>query len=245
MQEGFRPAPNVPPDNILNILKFYGRIFFDFQNRTIYISLKQFLKEKKGKILDVGCGASPYKPLVNKQAEYIGVDIVDADKFQYQNNDIMKFDGFNIPLPESSVDYIFCTEVIEHSPNAAVLIDDMYRVLRKGGRIFLTVPWSARFHYIPYDYFRYTPTTLSRFFKNFSATDIIPRGTDITSIAAKVIVIYIRMLIPKNIGGIINFLLAFILSPFLILAIAAGHLSLLFRIGSTDDPLGYTVIAEK
>jgi hypothetical protein len=38
---------------------------------------------------------------------------------------------------------------------------------------------------------------------------------------------------------------ALVLAPFVGLAVIVGHVSLLLNLGSTDDPLGYTVWIQK
>ena len=53
-------------------------------------------------------------------------------------------------------DAILFNEVIEHvqSPNKS--LEEVYRVLKKNGKLFLTAPMYWRLHYAPHDYFRFT-----------------------------------------------------------------------------------------
>ena len=47
------------------------------------------LQLSKGKVLDVGCGQSPYRFLLDKNTtEYFGIDIEQAIQFDYKNDDI-------------------------------------------------------------------------------------------------------------------------------------------------------------
>ena len=122
----------------------------------------------------------------------------------------------------------------------------MYRVMRPGSILMATIPWSARYHYIPYDFFRYTPSTLQEMFKNFKDVKIVNRGTDITSVIAKIMVIWFRNLVPaKGQLNILTLFLAIICIPLILLLISFAHLSFLLPIGSLEDPLGYTVLAIK
>lgn len=249
LQEGFKPVSNTPPNTFINKLKFQARLILDFQMSTVYRDLRQFLPKMRGKVIDIGCGYSPYKHLLNSQTtQYYGLDIEEASQnFDYENFQIIHFDGKNIPLTDNSMDGFICTEVLEHIQEPEKFIAEIYRVLKMGGVGIVTIPWSARYHYIPYDYYRYTPSTLNCLFQDFSSIKIIPRGTDITTIISKILVVYFRGLhSPRQlISWLLKVLLNLVFSPFIILCIVIGHLSLAFSLGSQDDPLGYTIQLQK
>ena len=85
--EGFRPVNNTPPTSFTSKLKFYGRMILDLQILTIYRDIAKTIPAYKGNVLDIGCGQSPYKFLLNpSEIKYFGVDIVDAEKFDYSNS---------------------------------------------------------------------------------------------------------------------------------------------------------------
>jgi hypothetical protein len=140
---------------------------------------------------------------------------------------------------------LVCTEVLEHVQNYQKLVDEMYRVMRKGGKGIITVPWSARYHYIPYDFFRYTPTSLKTMFARFSEVQIKPRGTDFATIVSKAIVLWFRNLLPSTMLGWILCPFWVALSPLLLFLVALGHACLILNLGSEDDPLGYTIVVIK
>jgi hypothetical protein len=87
---------------------------------------------------------------------------------------------------------------------------------------------------------------LANLFQNFSIK-IIPRGTDVTVIVSKIIVAYFRALTSFNniFLWLIQLLLCLIFMPFLLVGIIIAHLSLIFDLGSRDDPLGYTLLLRK
>ena len=71
-------------------------------------------------------------------------------------------------------------------------------------------------------------------------------GTDITVIVSKSIVVYLRWLKPVNKLWLpLTLLAAVVTLPLLVVGVVVGHASLLLNIGSTDDPLGYTIWVEK
>jgi ubiquinone/menaquinone biosynthesis C-methylase UbiE len=219
----------------------------DFQVRTVFAHLQRHVPRMRGTILDVGCGQMPYKHLVDEShAQYVGIDVQDAARFDYDNPAAIRFDGVSISAADQSFDHVLCTEVLEHVAKPEPLVAEIHRVLKKGGTAIVTVPWSARFHYIPHDYHRFTPSALERLFEAFSSRTIEPRGTDITAIASKVIVAYLRTIL----GGASTpaWKRAFALGtsiPALGGAVGLGHLSLALNLGSSDDPLGYVAYLTK
>jgi SAM-dependent methyltransferase len=247
MVERVQPFEHMPPDGIGGKIRFQLRLFLDFQVRTVYSDMKGMLAKVKGKVLDVGCGLGPYKHLFNTAySEYIGLDIDQASHFGYGKTNVIRFDGQHIPFPDCSIDFIICTEVLEHVKNPKLLVDETYRVLKPGGSGIFTVPWSARVHYFPFDYYRFTSFVLKDMFHGFSCS-ITPRGTDITVIISKIVIVYLR-----NFQLKVNFLLLvfrllciLVFAPIIVLCVLAGHLSLIFHWGSPDDPLGWTIYLQK
>lgn len=245
-RESFRPVPNTRSDTALGKLKFYGRMLLDLQILTIFRDIRKFMPALSGEVLDVGCGQSPYKFLLDgSRTTYHGIDIVDAQKFDYSNPDITPFNGVDIPFEDNSFDAVVCTEVLEHVFHHARLVSEMHRVLKPGGAGLITVPWSARYHYISYDYFRYTPSALSKIFDNFSSVEVSPRGNDIAVIANKLIVLWARNLLPSSGANLFLIPLWIVALPLLFVCVCFAHLSMLLSFGSTADPLGYTVTVRK
>jgi len=247
MAEDFEPRKNVAPTNITGKLRFLIRLFLDFQVLTVYKSIRQFSRGLSGNLLDVGCGGSPYKHLFSEEKiKYFGLDSIDAADFKYHNKDITFYDGKTIPFDAEFFDGFICTEVMEHVLDYNNFASEIYRVLKKGGVGIVTIPWSARFHYAPYDYFRFTPSSLKYIFSNFSKISITPRGTDITVIAAKTVLIYARNIVNKNyLRTLLLSPLLICFAPFIFLLVLLGHISVLTNLGSSDDPLGYTIALTK
>ena len=88
------------------------------------------------------------------------------------------------------------------------------------------MPFQVRYHYIPNDYWRFVPAGLEILVApaGFSDWDIAFRGNDIVVAAYKVVSLGFRSLSSKDPSLLIG--LAF--APIIGLALAAGHLFLLF-----------------
>ena len=53
-------------------------------------------------------------------------------------------------------DVVTCMELLEHVPDPVAVLDEIQRVLERGGRLFLAVPFLQPFHAAPHDYRRWT-----------------------------------------------------------------------------------------
>lgn len=252
-RETFRPRAHWAPDTPLKRLGCHLRMVVDLQTRSIHRDLRRQLAGCKGRLLDVGCGNSPFRHLLDPQTTtYQGLDVAVAAEFGYTNPDVLYYDGSAMPFPDASFDTVLCTEVLEHVPDPAVLINEILRVLKPGGHLVLTIPWSARFHYQPHDYHRYTPSMLTRLFADFAALSIRARGTDFSAIASKWVVACARHVLalpPTSFRRCcaLPFRLGFLACalPALVPLLALGHAGVCWSLGSTADPLGYTLTACK
>lgn len=247
MSEGFKPVSNTPPVGVIGKLKFYGRTFLDFQFKTIYKDVKKVLPNMNGNVLDVGCGDSPYRFLLNEsQIVYHGIDIEGAKHFDYNNPEITYFNGEDIPFSDEKFDALICTEVLEHVENYQKLINEMHRVLKPNGTAIITIPWSARYHYVPYDFYRYTPSSLKKMFGAFKEIAISPRGNDVSAIASKLVVLYVRNITSINAYKLLTLLMLVPFIPFVGLFIVFAHFALIINSKEgTEDPLGYTITLVK
>jgi SAM-dependent methyltransferase len=251
--EGFQPRAQWSPSTPASRLLFYLRLIADLQTNSIYRDLRKHLAGFSGRLLDIGCGNSPFRHLLDPRiSEYQGIDVERASSFGYRNPETIYYDGRVIPFADQSFDAFLCTEVLEHVLEPSEVIREMHRILKRGGFGIITIPWSARFHYQPFDYHRYTPSALEAIFQPFEDREIAARGTDISSIASKIVVGYVRNILRINPSGmrawlcipfrLLNIVVSF---PVLVVAVILGHCGIWFGLGSMDDPLGYTIIVKK
>jgi SAM-dependent methyltransferase len=242
-KERFPSPPNLPPGETLA-----GRGFFflrkmaDLQVASVVHHLTPWLCERDGSILEVGCGAQPYRHLIPASCAYQGLDWEQAEAyFAYRAPDTVYYAGGQFPFADGMFDSLFHTEVIEHVYHYELFLKECRRVLKSGGSMFFTVPFQARYHYIPFDYWRFTPAALKKLVTGAGFKDVVvtPRGTDITVAAYKTVSLTYRWLQ----GDVIEKLLGIFALPVSAVALSLGHISLRWGIGSQDDCLGYSVTA--
>jgi SAM-dependent methyltransferase len=65
-------------------------------------------------------------------------------------------DLLRMPFRDGAFDAVLSTETLEHLTDPADFLRETARVLRPGGRLWLTAPLQFREHQEPHDYFRYT-----------------------------------------------------------------------------------------
>jgi SAM-dependent methyltransferase len=247
--EAWRPPLFERPDNARRRLLAALRRFLDLQAGSIWRDLRILLPRVRGAVLDVGCGAQPYRPLFSREARYLGIDTVDSKtRFGYELPDAIYFAGDSWPVEDSSFDFVLCTETMEHVPVPDVLLKEVSRCLVPGGTVLLTVPFVARWHFIPYDYWRFTPSCLERLLANtgFSNIRVYARGNSVTVACYKVMALILRSLLPRNSSPLLCSVIRVIslpLVPVLLVLAALAHVSLWGDGG--DDCLGYTVLADR
>lgn len=216
----------------------------DLQACSIWADLKAELAGARGVVLDVGAGAQPYRPLVPAAATYRAIDSVLArEAFGYDVPDTEYFEGERWPVEDASVDLVLATETLEHIPDPAVFLAEARRVLRPGGELLLTVPFAARWHYVPHDYWRFTPSSLRDLLgaAGFRDPVVTARGNEVTVAAYKAMALLLPPLLPPEGGVSPRRVAALALAPLVLLLALVGGLSLR-REGSVDC-LGWTASA--
>ena len=243
--ELFQPIPLRFGSSLPSRIAFKIRCIIDLQLGTIWTFLGPRLSGLRGDLLDVGCGEMPYRSFLPEDVRYTGIDVPQADAFAMQGNDeVIPFDGLSIPFPDARFDTVLCTEVLEHSPEPLTLLAEMERVLKPGGTLIATVPFSARVHYAPYDFHRFTKYALKGMLHSFTDVQIEERGNDITVIANKLIVVALRLAKPSR-HWLLQLPLLLPLLPLALLFLLLAHLTMAMGGGSKDDSLGYALVAVK
>ena len=107
------------------------------------------------RILDAGAGECAYRSFF-AHCDYKAADLaVGEANWNYGNLDyVAPLD--DLPIESASFDAVMCTEVLEHLEKPLESLGEMQRVLKPGGRLFLSAPMAHPEHQIPYDFFRYT-----------------------------------------------------------------------------------------
>lgn len=128
---------------------------FFFIRRSLFLGIRKYAPLLSGKMMDFGCGRKPYQNLFTV-TEYIGVDMEQTGHDHKLSLADVFYDGKKIPFGNETFDSVFCSEVLEHVFNPDEILPEIYRTLKPGGRLLLTVPFCWNEHEVPYDYARYS-----------------------------------------------------------------------------------------
>lgn len=242
--ERWQPPAFRPPRTRWDRTVAAARRVLDLQASSIWSDLKMLLRDAHGDVLDVGAGAQPYRMLLPPDARYRAIDAAAvATDFGYETPDTEYFTGDRWPVDDDAVDVVLATETLEHIPQPPVFLAEARRVLRDGGRIVLTVPFSARWHYVPHDYWRFTPSSLRTLLEDAGFADVVvnARGNEATVACAKVMALVLPALMPPQGGFGPRRAAALLLSPIVVILGLIGRRTL--RSDGGDDCLGWTATA--
>ena len=101
---------------------------------------------KGKKCLDAGCGSGRYgvAMALHGADEVIGCDISDEGlatarerAASVPNLSFTKGSVLDLPFPDASFDFVCCAGVLHHTPSIARGLDELTRVLKPGGKLFL------------------------------------------------------------------------------------------------------------
>jgi SAM-dependent methyltransferase len=175
----------IPPGGALNLLWSWPGLHQRFPTRTepAYLSLKRISEtlrafiaasgiSRNSRVLDVGCAHKPYFPFFAPTGcAYAGIDIFDG-----QCVDVVWDEAGPFPFADGSFDAAISTQVLEHTANPKKVVDETYRVLKPGGKIFFSAPFAWEKHEFPEDYWRFSEGALDILFSLFAGVDIQPTG---------------------------------------------------------------------
>lgn len=129
---------------------FYNKQTVDDKHLKL---LTELVHPNKGDIiLDIGTG-NGYVAFalasLKKNCKVIGMDIVaatlernkqKAQKLNYSNLEFLTYDGKRFPFEDNSLDIIVTRYALHHFPNLLDSFLEMFRVLKKGGRLVISDP---------------------------------------------------------------------------------------------------------
>lgn len=130
--------------------QFYNQQTQDSEHLSKILSI---LDIKQGmRILDLGCGSGYLSFQAagrNQEAQVVGLDIVSdalvanrehAKKENITNVEFISYDGIIFPFEDESFDMVITRYALHHFPTIQTSMNEVARVLKKGGRFFLSDP---------------------------------------------------------------------------------------------------------
>lgn len=98
-----------------------------------------------------------------RKKEYVGCDFIDGpgvDRIEQLTD---------LSMASESVGTCILVDTLEHVAHPFKAMSEVYRVLKPGGVVILTVPFAFPIHAFPHDYFRYTPEGVRELLRKFGS----------------------------------------------------------------------------
>ena len=145
---------------------FFRGIYYNRFIKNLFSPTRSVIKEKEyqffknelkncNKILNVGSSTetilgSKFFQILPKESKVINLDIKEG-----KGVDIVA-DAMNMPIKDNSYELVICQATLEHVSYPSKVINEIYRVLKKNGYLYCSIPFLQGFHADPYDFQRYT-----------------------------------------------------------------------------------------
>ncbi|PIT90963.1 hypothetical protein COU17_03355 [Candidatus Kaiserbacteria bacterium CG10_big_fil_rev_8_21_14_0_10_49_17] len=128
------------------------------------------------KTLDIASGGNPYAAFFPNRiaadiAEHPGVDVV------------VDVHNLSTKFKPESFDVVLCTEALEHFYNPWSAMEEMKKVLRRGGVLILSTRFIFPLHEVPHDYYRFTEYGLRYLLRDMEILDMHASGGTMHTLA--------------------------------------------------------------
>jgi SAM-dependent methyltransferase len=123
-------------------------------------------------VLDVGGRLQPYRVLIaDRVRRYIAVDLRRTPLV-----DVMAR-AEQLPLIDAHFDLVICTQMLEYVAQPSLVVDEIYRVLKPGGKLLLSVPSAAPD--AGEESWRMLPAGLHSLMSRFHRVEVVPEGSSV------------------------------------------------------------------
>jgi len=170
-------------DKLSSVLK-YTILHPQWLSNRCHKSSRNHLRDiKHSLILDIGSGNSQYDGILDNSNTIIKLDFPSTNELYACRPNIFA-DACQIPINSACIDAVLFLEVLEHVADADAAMLEIGRILKPGGYLYISVPFTYPVHDIPQDFRRLTLFGLRRLLSinNFESTKEIRHGNAMITI---------------------------------------------------------------
>ncbi len=145
------------------------------ERRKIFTRWLAQLPSTELEVLDVGGRIQPYRELIaDRLRRYMAVDLrptplVDA---------VAR--GEQLPLGNARFDLVICTQMLEYAPQPSLVVAEIYRVLKPGGKLLLSVSSAAPD--VGEESWRLLPTGIHSLLAGFRQVEVVAEGSSVAGL---------------------------------------------------------------
>lgn len=126
-------------------------------NQVLGFAVSEWERLRGATVLDYGCGTLPYQTVFNLS----GALMTAADIGENPQANLKLICDGKLPVDGQNFDYVVSFQVLEHVTDPSFYLSEAYRVLKPGGKLFLTTHGVWPFHPTPGDFHRWTRSGLT------------------------------------------------------------------------------------
>ena len=140
----FGPGINCKKPNQINLDEFNRNSFLRYSNEPEILKFTNFNLLQGLNVLEVGYGLGSDAVLLAKSSKnYFGTDLSEVSYqvtsrrlklYDLKNTNLKVGSSTNLDYKDSFFDFVYSWGVIHHSGNIKKSLEEIYRVLKKGGR---------------------------------------------------------------------------------------------------------------
>lgn len=126
-----------------------SRLYYDYWDKLLLDNLP---KKQQLKILDLGCGTGGFLNKLKKKYQNVtGIDIspemlkIARKKYSHLSGNLIEGTAENLPFKKNSLDVVFIRGALHHFQNPRQSLQEICRVLKKGGLLIFLEPCSDFF----------------------------------------------------------------------------------------------------
>lgn len=127
------------------------------------------------RVLNVGSGVHRYSR-----------DMVNLDAYPYKEVDVVG-DAMALPFPDATFEGALCECLLEHVTEPKRVVGEILRVLKPGGKAYLTVPFVYAFHACPHDYYRWSIMGVRELCNEADACEVASRSGPTSALVCQLV----------------------------------------------------------
>jgi SAM-dependent methyltransferase/uncharacterized protein YbaR (Trm112 family) len=148
------------------LVELQRKLVPDYRKRSAIEGFNRVISSMPHDALCLSIGGGPQRQHPN---------LTNLNAGPFPNVDVVA-DAHQLPYADESIDAIYCEAVLEHLSQPIRAVQEMHRVLKKGGEAFVVTPFLQAYHGYPHHYQNFTLTG-HRYLFNSNGFEIMEAGT--------------------------------------------------------------------